>query len=161
MNLLAIDPATKKLGAAYFHHGDLLCSTTIISIGRDRQGRQQEIITNLLAWIVKNVPETNDQVQVVCEEPMLRGKANNSMQRILGALEWAFVPTGMEYVAPKTVKKIMGSGNLDKLEVALAAGKRVKNKKAKNLVADMIEREAWDESDAVAIGLTWMDRRGA
>lgn len=149
-HLFGIDPGTNKCGLACFKDTTLLYTTTITTPFKDRLLRQK----NILYKLAELVTHTSHEATIVSEEPMLQGKANQTMQRFLGAMESAFVK--INWVHPMTVKKAMGSGSLDKMAVALAAGEKLETAAEKEIMADIIAREAWDESDAIAIGLTYM-----
>lgn len=158
MHLIAIDPATKKLGLAYFQDGKLVETKTISSGGRDRQGRQQEILTLIIEWFNEKNFNRKHRLEIACEEPTLRGKSNNAMQRILGGLECLFTvitspPIYFNYIHPMTLKARMGHGSLDKLEIAMAAGKLLETEEEKEIMAKLITEERWDEADAAAVGL--------
>ncbi len=87
----------------------------------------------------------------------MQGKANISMQRVLGGLEFIMTPM-MSYIHPMTLKSQLGSGSLDKLEVALAAGELLKTDKEKDILADLIAKEEFDATDAIAIGVNHLRR---
>lgn len=150
MNILAIDPGSNKCGLAFFNESGLYYTHTILTKEKDPMKRRYDILTTLGKYIT--VSE-----KTVSEAPVLMGMNNNGMQRFLGVIEF-LSKAGADFIHPMTVKKAMGSGTLDKLEVALAAGEKLKTEKEKELMASIIEREAWDESDAVAIGLTYLEK---
>lgn len=157
MNLIAIDPGTKSLGIAYFDNGILKDTFTLTSYGNDRQGRQVEIMQQMALTLGQIPFDGAGPFRIVCEEPMLMGKSNNAMQRMLGALEWEFHAVGgLEYISPMSVKMHMGSGKLDKFEVALAAGALLTTDEEQEMMASLISNEAWDATDAVAIGLCFI-----
>lgn len=152
MRVLAIDPGSYKTGLAMFVNTELTNTSTIEVKITDPKYRRMTMIQRLDDYMMFNRPNI-----VICEEPYLRGPANNGMQRLLGCIEWlnfGFAP--LTFIHPMTVKKKMGAGTLDKLEVALAAGKLLKTDQEKEIMARAIAREAWDETDAVAIGLTFL-----
>lgn len=160
-HLIAIDPATRYLGIAYFINGVLKETKTFSSKGKDRQGRQHEILTAIMDWFNNKDVEVDSPLEIACEEPTLRGTGNNSMQRILGGLEALFTvvsspPVYFNYISPMTVKARMGHGSLDKLEVALAAGKLLETEEEREMVAEIVAHERFDESDAVAVGLCYL-----
>jgi Holliday junction resolvasome RuvABC endonuclease subunit len=146
MRILAIDPASNKCGIARFNNGVLIETRTLISNAKTPLFRRLDIAFQLAPFIV-------DADAVVSEEPFLKGKNNNGMQRLLGMIEK--VTNGHVYFYhPLTVKKSLGSGSLDKLEVALASGEKLQFQHEQEILAEAIRREAFDETDAVAIGLT-------
>jgi len=147
--ITSIDPGSNNCGLAYFSpNGTLLWTKTLTTNKKSPFNRRLDIAYQLDAAL--------ERMTTVCEEPLLLGRNNNGMQRLLGMLE--FLDPKIHFIHPMTVKKTMGSGTLDKLEVALAAGERLKTEEEKELMADIIAREAWDESDAVAIGLTYLEQ---
>lgn len=164
---LAIDPATKKLGLALFLDTKLVYTETLEAKAGDRLQRAASLIDQLAEVLWFRSPDI-----IVVEDPLLQGKANNAIQRIIGSIEalseavnyWqkerSIAEPGLyNYIPPMTVKKYMGSGSLDKLEVAMAAAKFL-DQSGQDRVAELILQEAWDETDAVAIGLTWFLQRG-
>ena len=166
--LIAIDPATKKLGYAVFDKGVLEETGTLEAYDKNRLNRSMELISRI-ALIIREVRysiiDSEDSIKtVVIEDPMLRGKANTTMQRFIGALEFSILDNApasiffksIHYIRPTTVKRAMGHGRYDKLEVALGAGELLTTDKEKEILADAVDREAWDETDAVAIGLTYI-----
>lgn len=156
-HLLAIDPGSNKTGVALFRDGVLVATGTFTGNG-ERAERTFEIVESLLNYIPSNVS------YVVMEDPLLKGKSNNSMQRFIGALELALLREyrlkQVSYIHPQTVKKMMGAGQ-DKKDMAWAAFKMLESDAEKDILTAAIEREAFDETDAVAIGLTYLVKQGA
>lgn len=148
---LAIDPATKKCGVAWFKEGQLMTAATFQTKKTDRIERCRDILVKIV--LLRDKIKTN---LIVCEEPLLQGKANQTMQRFLGGLEACIPYKEFVYIHPMTVKKQLGSGTLDKLAVAKAAKKILKRKVDKEFIQKKIEAEEWDTTDAVAIGLAYM-----
>jgi Holliday junction resolvasome RuvABC endonuclease subunit len=148
--LLAIDPASNKCGIAFFREGKLVATRTITSTAETPLARRMDIARQLQKVYYPNLFEG-----VVSEEPLLLGRNNNGMQRLLGYLE--LITEGkVSFIHPMTIKSKMGHGSKDKLEVALAAGEHLKTEDEKEIIADIIRREAFDESDAVAVGLVYL-----
>lgn len=159
--LLAIDPGTKSMGVAFFNSASLLVKTLTISTKlKDRYERTQDICSQLLDTLdaEQKWDYNSKTLAVCCEEPMMQGKANTAMQRLLGCLEQMF-SAKISYIHPMTVKKILGSGSLDKLEVALSVGNKVSTVPEKEIIAAATEREAFDETDAAAIGFSHIGRQ--
>lgn len=161
MRVLAIDPASYKLGIALFENGALIGATTLNAVGSDRLRRMSYMIDRLAETLNFYRPDV-----VVVEDPLLRGKGNGIMERLKGIIEatteimvgWPNdrqIADFMFYIPPTTVKKYMGAGTLDKLEVAMAAGDMLHSEEEKEMIADLIEKEEWDATDAVAIGLSY------
>lgn len=144
MRLLAIDPASKKCGCAYFKDGILTNTRTLQSTADTPLERRLEIAERLGFEII-------EADVVVCEEPFLMGRNNNYMQRLLGVVE--FLTAGnVHFIHPQSVKKYYQAGQ-EKLAVALAAGELLETDDEKEILADAIRREDFDSTDAVAIGL--------
>jgi Holliday junction resolvasome RuvABC endonuclease subunit len=152
LRLLAIDPASNKCGIALFEDGKLIRTETLISKEPTPIERRLDI-----ARLVENTIKHYGPSVSVSEEPLILGRNNNNMQRLLGYLEMITRGT-VHFIHPMTIKKHMGHGSKDKLEVALAAGEKLQTEFEKEILAQVIDREAWDESDAIAIGLTHMER---
>lgn len=161
--VFAIDPGTYSCGIAMFANNQLVNTSVVVSKSASRQARLEEITSQVQRKFLEftdSVEESvsDDYFTVVCEEPLLRGKSNNSMQRLLGAFEHMFA--AVQYIAPTTVKKFMGHGTLDKLEVALSAGEMLKEDSEKEILAQAVSQEQWDATDAVAIGLCYIKTKG-
>lgn len=150
--ILALDPASNRTGVAVFLNGTLRLTKTITTNAETPLSRRLSI-----AHKIKDLIESNNFDEVTSEEPLLLGRNNSGMQRLLGMIE-AITKGKVNFIHPMSVKKFCGSGKLDKIEVALAAGNKLKTEKEKEILADAIAREAWDESDAVAIGLTYLEK---
>ena len=162
MKLLAIDPASYKLGLALFEDGVLLGAQTVEAAANlDRLARMSYMIDKVAEVMTYFRPET-----IVIEDPFLKGKGNPIMERLKGCMEattqiilgWPTersITDMIHYIAPTTVKKYMGSGSLDKLEVATAAFSFIHTEDGKELLAELIESKEWDATDAIAIGLSY------
>lgn len=152
MILLAIDPGSNKTGVALFK-GKKLQSTETFEAPGERPDRTASIVKRL---ILKHKMQSISII--VMEDPLLKGKANNSMQRHIGALEHALLAhyklKKVEYIYPQTVKAILKAGQ-DKKDMAWAAYKLLTTDEEKDILAGAIEREEWDATDAVAIGLAY------
>lgn len=150
--IIAIDPGSKSTGVAWFIGGKLVRLETYAAEG-ERASRTQQIVADILKGL-DAVP-----TYIVMEDPLLQGKSNNSMQRFIGALEYALLEhyflKQIEYIHPMSVKKAMGYGGKDKQEVAAAAKDMLKTAEEKKLVSKAIKSNAFDATDAVAIGLTY------
>ncbi len=155
MKLLAIDPGSHKIGVALFEDNKLIWAKTVATGLKDRYQRTRDILTKLMTTLETADPFVDvnrDNYDIVCEEPTMQGKANISMQRVLGGLEFLMTPT-MSYIHPMTLKANLGSGTLDKLEIALAAGELLTTDREKDILAELIAKEEFDATDAVAIGV--------
>lgn len=161
--VFAIDPGTYSCGTAFFMDGTLVDVYTVKSKGKERQGRLQEIVDGVVRQrdlCIEKIPdnEIDHHISFICEEPLLRGKSNNVMQRLLGALEYQH--PCLHYISPSTVKRLMGHGDLDKLQVALAAGELLTTDEEREKMAQLVANEDWDATDAVAIGLCYIRFKG-
>lgn len=155
--LIAIDPGSKSLGIAVFDHKSrkLIEAYSLKSSYEAYSNRIKQLCRALKLQIIKL-----DQTEVVvCEDPLLRGYANNVMQRLIGALEASLEPV-FNFIHPMTVKKALGSGTLDKDKVAKKALKLLKTDEEKALLNAAITRKDYDATDAVAIGLTYLIQKG-
>lgn len=157
-NLLAIDPGTNKLGIALFQDGKLIQTETITTKSKERYERTIDICGGLMTALDKapvgfdyNIA---DSMTVVCEEPMMQGKANTAMQRLLGALEFLMSPR-MNYIHPMTMKKVIKSKTADKEDVKTAVIKLVSDSEVAKHEALFLSQR-YDEIDAVGIGLAYM-----
>ena len=149
--LLAIDPGTNKTGLAWFNKETLVGTLTMdASLNRVPLERRKQLAMDLTCFL-----NLKSFQLVICEEPMLLGKSNTPMQRYLGMIE-LLIKDSLKFIHPKTVKKLMGCGSLDKQEVALAAGGLLTTSAEQDILAEAIHREAWDETDAIAIGLAFI-----
>lgn len=147
--LLAIDPGSNKLGLAFFISGCLIATKTLTTTEKTPLERRLDMVNKLEVF-------TQEIDQVVSEEPLLLGRNNNGMQRLLGYIE--FITGGtVGFVHPMTLKKFTGSGSSDKLDMALAVGEKL-SEKEQDIMADAINREAFDETDAIAVGM-WALKR--
>ena len=161
--LLSLDPSTSCTGWAVFHDGKLLEAGSIKADPKcSRWERQKYIADQLLLMLENQYPyfeiynNSSLGYTVVSEEPMVQGRNGLALHKFLGAIEVLFsIP--VNYVHPSTVKRIMGSGKLDKFEVALAAGRLLKTDQEQEKMAKLISNEDFDATDAVAIGLCWME----
>lgn len=149
-NLLAIDPGSNKLGLAFFIESKLVATKTLTTDKVTPLERRLDIADKLAVFI-----ETVHDV--ASEEPLLLGRNNNGMQRMLGYIE--ILTSGkVKLVHPMTLKAFTGSGSNDKLDMALAIGDKL-SEPEQEILADAINREAWDETDSIAVGL-WALSKG-
>lgn len=144
-----------RTGLAVFDENQTLKLTHTIECNvPDRYDRTKKLLCMVMFFLEElHLLEASPDLQIICEEPTLQGKASLAMNRLLGGLEVLF-ETKMKYVSPMTVKAKMGDGRWDKLEVALGAGEFLKTEEEREILADCITREDWDSTDAIAIGLT-------
>ena len=154
--LIAIDPSTKATGYAIYNNGCLMAAGSCTSEKKNRVARTLEITVKFEDILMSYSPNS-----VAFEDPMLKGRANSAMQRIIGALELGVLnnthtPIDMfYYYNPGTVKKqVSGDGRADKFEVALSAGELLKTEAEKEILAKMMDLEDFDACDAIAVGLT-------
>ena len=150
-NLVAIDPGSNKLGLAFFINGLLVATKTLLTDKQTPLERRLDITDKLSVFI-------DAGCAVASEEPLLLGRNNNGMQRLLGCIE--LVTKGLvKFVHPMTLKAFTGSGSNDKLDMALAIGERL-SEQEQEILADAINREAFDETDAIVVGLFALNRKG-
>ena len=161
MKLLAIDPGSKFLGIALFKDGILQGASTLAITEGERLVRVSCIIDKLAETMNFFKPDI-----VAIEDPFFRGKNQSLFERMKGAIEatteiilgWPndrHIKDMIYYIPPTTVKKYMGSGSLGKLEVALGAGDLVHTSEEKEIIAGLIDREEFDATDAIAVGLSY------
>lgn len=144
-SLLAVDPGSNKMGLAFFIDNKLVATKTLTTDKQTPLERRLDIADKLGVFI-----QTVDIV--ISEEPLLLGRNNNGMQRMLGYIE--FITGGLvKFVHPMTLKAFIESGSSDKLEMALAAGEKLHSEEEKEILAKAITNEAFDETDAVCVGL--------
>lgn len=149
--MIAIDPGTNSMGFAIFNSLSLLVRAgSVIGKGSERQSRTHDIICKLSLEI-----DGHDEDQVVSEEPLLRGKANKAMERLLGRIEFLFSPKSIEYISPTSVKKGMGHGTFDKSQVKTGVLKLLSLEEREVVTGRLHDS---DMMDAVAVGLVYLNR---
>ncbi len=152
MRLVAIDPGSNKMGLAFFRDGILTSTATLETEEKEPAQRRYSILKKLEL-------EIYGADLIASEAPVLMGANNNGMQRVLGVVEF-LTQANAHFFHPMTVKaKIAGTGKADKLELALAAGRHVQTAAEQEIIAEAISQEAWDETDAVAIGLCFLNKQ--
>ncbi len=167
--LISIDPATKSLGYAIFVEEKLTRTGTLLSAHKNRTDRTQEITGDILDILEKagEAPKGSRYEPVseaVIEDTLFRGKANTTFQRFLGALELSLITfadsdittNSIYYIHNQTLKRVMAGGKQGKLLVAEGAMSWLKIKAEKAIMRDAMRRQAWDETDAVALGITYL-----
>lgn len=148
-SLLAIDPGSNLTGLAFFIDNKLVATKTLTTDKATPLERRLDIADKLSVFI-----ETVDNV--ASEEPFLLGQNNNAMQRLLGYIE--ILTNGkVKLIHPMRLKAYTGSGSNDKLEMALAIGEKL-SEDEQEILAEAVSREAFDESDAVCVGLWALNR---
>lgn len=147
--LVAIDPGSYSLGLAYFLDGKLVKSETILITEKDPKLRRFAMAIRLSQKLGAEV------TAVACEEPFLLGYTAHGMQRLLGMIEYIAGPE-VKFIHPSTVKAFTGHGSKNKLEVADACREMLKGESEKEIVTEAIKRKAFDETDAIAVGLTYI-----
>ena len=147
--LLAIDPGSNSMGVALFEAGRLVAATSLKSDKISPLERRLD-----MAHKIKDVVDISHKF--TSEEPLLLGRNNNGMQRLLGYIE--LITEGkVEMIHPMTLKKIMGSGSSDKLDMALAAGDMLTDTE-QEIMAKLIANEDFDATDAVCVGLAYLKK---
>jgi Holliday junction resolvasome RuvABC endonuclease subunit len=98
----------------------------------------------------------NEEIVVASEVFVMKGKSGEILQRLIGAC-MSDVPTQyhFEEVVNTTMKKLVcGRGDGDKLDVALGCQYFfLANPKSYGYLAELIKNQAWDRTDAIAIGI--------
>lgn len=152
--ILAIDPGSNKCGLAHFEN-DLLITTETIESKEDTPLHRRLDI----AWKIEEAIKTADIV--ICEEPFLQGRNNNGMQRLLGYIEFLAYENqiAVHFIHPMSVKKAMGTGKLDKEEVKHAIVKFLNDTECL-INGEVLLSNRYDETDAIAIGLTYLIEKG-
>lgn len=155
--LLAIDPSTTVLGYAEFINGILIASK---SVKRPEKEHRIARSVEMLSALTQSMALANE---VVCEEPKLSGrfqsKGQSTIDRLLGMIEYSAYQCGstVNYLHPMTIKSYFGAVKTDKLDMALKAGEYL-DESEQSIMADAISREAYDETDAICIGLVHLKR---
>ncbi len=148
--VVGIDPGGYELGVAFFEHGVLQSTATFVQKEKDSLERRYNMYRKLHT-IIKEAD------LVICEEPFLRGTANINMQRMLGVFEY-MTHKSIGFINPSTVKKFTGDGTHDKIEVADGI-KQFLSETERDIISDLKRDEKWNETDAVAAVLAWIDKQ--
>lgn len=153
MKILAIDPGSNTFGYSIFSDGQLIDAGSYSTMKSDRLEKMFDIVSKIADLIF-----TYEPVTIVSEEPLLQGKSNTSMQRLLGwteCLAFHLNEYTIQYISPMSVKAYFGSGKFDKPELAIA----VKRHLIKSDIFDkLVQAQAWDATDAVAVGLMYIEK---
>lgn len=152
---IGIDPGTNKAGFAVIKDGALLQLDQASSKSEDLRSRIHSIATQVSKWVNKFTKEFGPHnVCVGIEEGVYRGKAANALLRLIGALEYK-IPADIVItrINQSTVKKEMGSGKFDKIQVAHAVLKHFGDSVSNRVLTEAINLEEWDKTDAVAVAL--------
>lgn len=164
--VLAIDPGTHALGVALFKDGLLVDTRTFQAVGSNRLARIKHLLDLLVEYIYHRKPTT-----VVIEDPLLRGKSSGTMERLKGTIEAACqivngwihenfdISHNLHYIAPTTVKKYMGHGDMDKARMAAIALNSAKDEMERALIGERLVAKDWDSTDAVCVGLCYLKRK--
>lgn len=156
---LAIDPGNNKTGFAYFNEAYKLLDVGHLDVEHldSIHNKRHAIGAGLGALKYYLERQYGDRpIRVICEEPIMQGKANQQMQRLLGVAE-TFFDHPFHYYNPLTVKATMGSGRFEKPEVAKAVSTYVAmsaTEGAQKAYLSAVDKKNWDMTDAIAIGLT-------
>lgn len=154
--ILAIDPGSNKCGLAWFKDGLLVKTETRCTTSDTPLKRRLEIGSFLC-------DEIENADFIISEEPFLLGQNNNGMQRLLGYIE-QITNGDVTFIHPMSVKKAMGRGSLDKEEVKTAVSKMLTDEDLKSFGIGNYESlflsKRYDETDAIAIGLTYLIQIG-
>lgn len=156
-----IDPGTSTSPTAisFWNNGKLIGTDSLKSDPKASLRKRIWHICHAIEYCL--VPEY-DPIFVCIEESVYLGKANTSLQKLLGALEYAIPKDATVYtVNPATLKKYYGKGNLDKLGVATAVKCKLSTFQECSMIQKCIDNEEWDVTDSIAIGYYgWMLHKG-
>ena len=153
MKLLAIDPGSNTLGWAVYIDGILVNTNAYSTMKSNRIEKMFDMVSRLSELIFDYEIDT-----IVSEEPLLQGKSNTSMQRLLGWTEcmaYHLNEYEIHYISPMSVKAYFGSGKFDKEQLAAAVRKRLP---ITDEFDKLIKDQKWDATDAVAIGLMFIEK---
>ncbi len=155
MNILAIDPGTKKMGYAFFRDGKLR-SSGVVSFEKNlsKLSKFPERVYNIHQGIIdflNDWEELPDFDVVVFENPFGLGCATAQINQMVGMfktrmLEHCIDCEFLHYDASTVKKNFTGKGNATKEEMMLRAGTLYS-------LPDVLE----DETDAIAVGHCYLD----
>lgn len=146
--VVGIDPGGFETGVAFFERGILKWTTTLVETEKRSHERRHKLYGRLY-------PTIKSADLLICEEPFLRGTANINMQRMLGVFEY-MTNMNVAFINPMTVKLFMGGGRLEKPQVATGALQFLSTEEEKKIVQGLINKERWNETDAVAVTLSYI-----
>lgn len=156
---IGIDPGLVNCGLAIMTP-KYLATTTLIEVSNINFIRKvYGILSKMDNWLRGVYCPTAKMfckdVRVVCENPYLPGKAHDNMEKLVGILEYKFYlsNTVVQLIHPLTLKKHFGSGTLDKKQLAETLIGRKGLKKHMKYIQTLIDKEAWDETDALALAV--------
>lgn len=156
MRLLSIDPGSNTLGWAIFVDGLLINADSYSTLKSNRIEKMFDMVSRLSELIFDYEIDT-----IVSEEPLLQGRSNTSMQRLLGWTEcmaYHLNEYDINYIAPMSVKAYFGSGRFEKPELATAVRRHLTDT---GQFDNLIKTQKWDATDAVAIGLMFVEKEKA
>lgn len=153
--VVGIDPSTHSTGFAAFDPDshEIIFTRLFTSNLKDARRRVKEIADQVCEAIEGIDPDLD--VYVYSENTVMRGVGGATFQRCIGAIH-SRVPKRMhlDEIQNSTVKKMVGGhGQADKLQVAQGLiGCLWKDNATKTIIECLIKQEAWDVTDALAIG---------
>lgn len=153
MRLLAIDPGSNTLGWAIFVDGLLVNADSYTTLKSNRIEKMFDMVSRLSELIFDYSVDV-----IVSEEPLLQGRSNTSMQRLLGWTEcmaYHLNEYEINYIAPMSVKAYFGSGKFEKPELATAVRRHLTDT---GQFDNLIQAQKWDATDAVAIGTMFIEK---
>lgn len=166
--VVGIDPGTGVTSPTGFVAFDplsreLLYHANIRSSYKELSPRIKDIAEQVTNGLLSIDPEV--EVVVFTETFVMRGKAGQNLQRLIGALTAAvpykYQPIGEVYNT--TVKRVVGgTGKADKVQVAAGVyAWGSENVDTKQQLDTLIADGEWDKLDAFAIGLAgWLIKNG-
>lgn len=161
MIVMGVDPGTgvsSPTGVVVFDtQTKLILLDEIIDGGKIQKERRARWIAGGLSECIDYINKGNMKLELVAVETfVMRGKGGQTLQNLIGALEGR-IPDDIKIqrVFNTTVKRLVaGNGDADKREVAAGVLKWFEGcPESENEVRAMIEREKWDSTDALAIGI--------
>lgn len=107
----------------------------------------RRIIATTLAEVLKEY----QGARINIENPMLQGMARELLYALMALIE-NFIKVDKK-IAPCSVKKFMGSGKLEKDQMAQNLLALPFDKKSKNHIKNLLDQKRFDETDALCIAL--------
>lgn len=153
MTVLAIDPGSNTFGWAVYKNNELVDAGSYSTMKSNRFEKMFDMVSQIADLIFLHEPEV-----IVSEEPLLQGKSNTSMQRLLGwteCLAYHLNEYIIQYIAPMSVKAHFGSGRFEKNELAKAVQRQLNKSQ---IFDNLILSQNWDATDAVAVGLMYIQK---
>lgn len=110
-----------------------------------------ESIGRIIEYFTQIASKERAMIRVALECPFLKGAAHDYMNQLLTFIKYFGTIDVM--VNPKTVKKFMGSGSMEKEDMAKALLEKPFDRKSINLINRLIVESKYDETDAICVAL--------